>query len=259
MKKRFLVAAATLALTATGAFAEVIFLFNGSFEAQGSIASPGFTQNITNWTISYTPDSAPPANIGQHSGIFTSFGTYTATDASHFVGISNLGAGTVRMASNVFFLGQRGLEFDFAYVSNDLNAVGGDTFSVLVEIFSDALQTTQIASQVWTIADSASQPALIGTAPYTGANTYSRAGLATYQTVFLPLASFFQNYARVTFIVDNTGPSPGGVNGLGVSGVLLDNIVMTPEPGTLGLFGLGALGLLGLVRRRRKLAAAARA
>jgi hypothetical protein len=37
-----------------------------------------------------------------------------------------------------------------------------------------------------------------------------------------------------------------------VTGVILDNVFLNPEPGTMALFGLGGLGLGAMAWRRRK-------
>ena len=255
MKKLVIAVCAALFALGGSAFADIVPVPNGSFEDDGQ-QNPAFTQNISNWTVSYISNSNP-ANIGQHSAIYTTLGSYIATDGATYGMINNLGAGEVSLFNtSPFFLAQRTVQFDFAYITSDpIGSSTLDDFRVIVEIFDTVTEDNLLATIQYDVAIGSNHNTTIGNAPWNNNNgsVFSSVPSTTYQTVFIPIPQWFQNFARITFIVDNAGPAAGNNNGAGVSGVLLDNIVLSPEPGTMALFGLGLLGLGGLAARRRRL------
>lgn len=258
MIKTALAACAALFALGGSALADIVPVPNGSFEADGQ-QNPPFTQSITDWTVSFS-SSSTPSNVGEVSGIFTTLGNYVATQGSTFIGINNLGAGEVNLFNtNPFFLAQRTVQFDFAYITNDpIGSSTLDDFRVVIDIFDTVTQNNLLGSLTYDVAIGSNYNTTISSTPYNtnGGSVFSSVPATNYQTVFIPIPQWFQNYARITFIVDNAGTAGGNNNGAGVSGVLLDNIVLSPEPSTMALFGLGILGLGGLIRRRRKLAIA---
>jgi hypothetical protein len=250
--------AACFALLALGgsALADLVPVPNGSFENDGQ-QNPPFTQNISDWTVSFQ-SSSTPSNVGEVSGIFTTLGNYVATQGSTFVSINNLGAGEVNLFNtNPFFLAQRTVQFDFAYITNDpIGTSTLDDFRVVIDIFDTVTQNNLLGSVTYVVQVGSNYNTTISSSPYNtnGGQVFSSDPATNYTTVFIPIPQFFQNYARITFIVDNAGPAAGNNNGAGVSGVLLDNILLSPEPSSMALFGLGILGLGGLIRRRRRAA-----
>ena len=255
MKKLYAAAVAMVCALTGSAFAEIIPVPNGSFEADGQIFG-NFTQSFTSWTVSFSSDnvSTPSGPTSQQSGIFSTFSNYTATDGSTFAGIFNLGSGTVSFSStSVFLFAQRDLTFDFAFLSNDTIGGGNDQFRVVVDFFTDATESVSTGS-VTTIVNAQSNFAgITGSAPFNPTNaTFADLSPTNYQTLTIQMPQFYLNYARITFIIDNSGPAQGTGNGLGVTGLFLDNVVLTPEPSTIALFGLGLLGLGAVALRRRK-------
>jgi len=280
--KKAILASSVLLVVSSSAWAVDVSLANGSFEI-GS--PPGFTQTISNWgvTFSTAPQAAFAGPPAQYSGVFTSFGTkYVASavpNGSAFVVLSNLGAGKVELRSDAatlalptirnFAVADRNLAFRYAYMTNDpSSAATHDQFIVHIDFFSSATETNlanAIGSIEKVVANNATKSdtgALIS--PFGGGNGGSNAialfndSVGTGTNVFnlfnVDISAFFKpnTFARVSFIVDNNNATQGvNGNGLGVSGVVLDNIVMNPEPGTIALFALGTLGLGGFAWRRR--------
>lgn len=257
MKKLVLAATAFMLALGGSAYADLVPTPNGSFEDDGSIFG-NFTQNISDWNVSFTPDTVAPGNTNEVSAIHTTLGNYIATDGSHFTAITNLGAGTIEFSNtNPFLLAQRIVQFDFAYITNEpIGSASLDQFSVTIDIFDDALETNLITSISTVVPVTSSYTTTVGAQPWDSGNNgavFAHTSATTYSTVYIPVTDYFNNYARVTFIVDNTGPAAGNNNSGGVSGVLLDNVILSPEPGSMALFAFGLLGMGGLVARRRRM------
>lgn len=261
-----LIAAALLAVFATTAQAGFVEVPNGSFEADGQPPG-GYTQAITNWTVSFnqtTPTAANSPPVNHQSGIFTSFSGFGPRGGDTFVMLSNLGLGTITMAGTTpFLVDDNFIEFKYVFGTNDPPGSQGDQFRVTLDVFSDAAGSNLVSSETFVVTDKAGDPSTLGASPFGGGGapvTYKLGGALgdVYSFYQIDTGGFIGNYARLSFVVNNDGPAAGtNNNGLGVSGVLIDGIVLAPEPGTLALFGLGVLGLGGVVvRRRRKLAVA---
>ena len=268
--KKTLVAAVVVIAGSSPAWAVDTPLPNGSFEVP---AASGFSQTITNWTVSFSgPAGATQPNglpTSEHSGLFTTFGKFAfAPNGLQYVLIDNLGTGTTTLASGAlgvnFQVTDRFLQFRYSYLSNDgPTAATHDEFRVHIDFFTTATGTTAIAGQSidllvadrGTFTDSAT-----GFSPFGGLSngatfTYNNTQGTTFGLVNIGIEQQFGNFARVSFIVNNSGVAAGtNGNGLGVSGVLLDNVVLNPEPSTLALFAAGIAGLGGLAWRRRSAA-----
>jgi hypothetical protein len=266
MKQSFLAAAIVISAS-SAALAIDTPLSNGSFEQNGT---PGFTQTINNWSVAFSGTQST-ALTGQQSGLFSSYGKFNATNVpngSVFVLLTNTGSGTVTMTSSAaagapnFAVVDRALQFRYAYMTNDPPAGGArDQFRVHVDFFASATSTTVIGSIDRLIADQGTlTDSNVGVSPFGGVNnnapaTYNdatRTGTNTFNLVSLDISQFFGTFARVSFIVDNGGPAPGATNGLGVSGIVLDQVVLNPEPSTIALFALGVAGLGGFAWKRRR-------
>jgi hypothetical protein len=238
---------------------------NGSFETN---PAGGFTQTITNWSPTFvgTPAGALPAN--QYSGLFTSYGKFNvAPNGGQFLLLDNLGGGVATIQSGAsgtnFLVNDRNLAFRYAYMSNDAaSAATHDQFRVHIDFFATASSTIVTNSIDLLVADRGTQnDTAAGISPFGGANnpsvaTFNNANGNTFNLFNVDVTAFFNQFARVSFIVNNLGPAGGTAgNGLGVSGAVIDNVVLNPEPSTVALFaaGLGGLGLLAWRKRQLKL------
>jgi hypothetical protein len=268
MKKPILAVAVVLAACCP-AWAVDTLLPNGSFEQD---AASGFGQTISNWSFSGPAAGALPAN--QAIGLFTSFGKFNPLTvpngaAPQFVVLDNIGNGTATLTSGAsgvnFAVGDRNLGFRYVYMTNDPAAAAShDAFRVHIDFFATATSTTVIGSIDKLVANSAAlNDTNVGFSPFGGAAnsataTYNNSGSSGAQTFNLfnvDVSAFFNSFERVSFIVDNGGPAAGtNGNGLGVSGVVLDGVVLNPEPSAIALFALGVAGLGGFAWRRRKTA-----
>jgi hypothetical protein len=242
---------------------------NGSFETN---SATGFNQTITNWQYGFvgTPGGSLPAT--QAGGLFTVFGKFNQTNVpngTQFVQIDNLGGGVATLTSGAsgvnFAVSDRNIAFRYVYLTNDAPGAGArDTFKVHIDFFASASSTIVTGTIDKTIATSgAFTDTATGFSPYGGGvgvntapityNNTNGVGLNTFALFNIDVSQFFNSFARVSFIIDNGGPSAGtNSNGLGVSGFVLDNVVLNPEPSAVALFALGAAGLGGLAWRRRK-------
>lgn len=256
------VAVLTVAAAASAAFAIDTPLPNGSFE--GNNPAGGFTQTINNWTVSFSGTAGGSLPANQFSGLFTSYAKFNTPPAGQtFALLTNLGGGTVTLTSGAvgtnFAVIDRLLQFNYAYMTNDAPSAGThDAFRVHIDFYATATSTSSIGSIDRTIANQATDiNSSAGLSPFGGAfnsplATYNNAIGTNFNLISLDVSQFFNSFARVSFIVDNAGPAAGtNGNGLGVSGIVLDNVVLNPEPGTIALFGLGLAGLGGFAWRRR--------
>jgi hypothetical protein len=252
MLKRLVPAAALLIASAPAAFAVDIPITNGDFQ---NPADPpiGYSQNFTNWTTGFTPDNGETNTLAvvNSFGLFTSFGGIS--NGTKFAQINNLGAGTVSLQSSVFnTLGMPFIGGQFAYFTSDAADVAvRDAFTVELTFYTDMTGTTQVgpAMTFTPNAGPLSNSTFAETQPFV-TGRFAGTGFQSFGITIPPITQF----ARIRFIVDDSG-TESGINNSGATGVLLDNIVLNPEPGTWALFGLGALGL-GAAIRRRKLAIA---
>jgi hypothetical protein len=265
MKKSFLAAAVILAV-AQVASARELLLPNGGFQSD---AANGFGSTISSWTLSMsgTPNASFPSN--QNAGLFSSFGKFTvAPEQNAFALLTNLGGtGVVTLTSgsvgNNLFLSDRQIKFNYVFLTNDApGSFQHDQFRVHVDFFATATSTVTIGSLDSVIAGNSNSAVFsdtgAGISPFSSAantapTTYNNAQSAGFTFAAVDVSAFFGQFARVSFIVDSAGPTSGpNLSGLGVSGVVLDNVLLTPEPSAIALFAFGAAGLGGFAWRRRK-------
>lgn len=271
------VAAAALLAFSSSASAVELLIPNGDFQTDAATFS--FSQSITNWNVSFSGAipivfAGPPA---EYSGLFTSYGKFNDVPGfNKFVLLDNLGAGTVTLQSGTgptptFLVNQQFLGFRYGYLSNDgPNAATHDEFRLTVNFFTNAAGTIALnggANDIIgrLIADRGTyNDTNAAASPFGGANNPSTAtfnnikGTTTGNLInmSIDMGATFGSFARVSFIVNNLGPvSNTNGNGLGVSGIVLDNVVLNPEPSTFALFAAGIAGLGGLAMRRRRAAA----
>lgn len=262
--KKAMLAAFVLLAASPAAFAVEVLLPNGGFETDPS-PSGGFTQSITNWTVSFSGTPAGSLSSTEQSGIFTSFAKFSAApEGTQFVALANLGGGTVTMTSGSsgarFAVNDRLLGFRYVYMTNDPDTASThDAFTVQIDFFDASSGGNQIGTITQVIAATASDVnTQAGFSPLGGANnnssaTYNDATSGTnFNFVAVDISQYFGSFARVSFIVDNAGPAGGtNNNGLGVSAIILDGVILTPEPSAMALFAFGAAGLGGFAWRRR--------
>lgn len=265
MKKALLAAAVVLAASHL-ASAGTLLLPNGEFN--NAPPNTGFTQTISNWTVSMsgTPNAALP--LTEQSGVFTSFGKFTvAPGPAQFVLLANLGgSGVVSITSGAsgtnFLVSDRLIGFSYSYLTNDApGAFQHDKFRVHVDFFGTATSTIVTGTLDQDIASTAGfSDTAAGISPFAGAAnsapiTYNNSVGGAFNFDSIDVSAFFNSFARISFIVDASGPSSGAnLSGLGVSGVVLDQVFLTPEPSAIALFAFGAAGLGGFAWRRRRAA-----
>lgn len=268
---RAILAAACVLASVSSAFAVEVQLDNGGFENDGT--ANGFVSTISDWTVSFTGTAGSSAISGEHAQIAGSFARWAfPPEGSHVVGISSLGgSGQVTLSSGAsgvnFAVNDRLLGFRYVYLTNDApDASSHDRFIVQIDFFGSATSTTSIGSISQVVAQGATDTdSQAGFSPLGGVNNnattiYNNAepGTTDYNFVAVDISQFYGSFARVSFIVDNNGPGANtNNNGLGVTMVLLDDVILTPEPSALALFGLGIAGLGGFAWRRRRAAPAA--
>lgn len=261
--KKALLAAAALATLSGSALAIDIPLPNGGFDV-GAPASNTYGL-ISNWTVQSVPTS------GFASGVFTSYAGYVPNNGSRMAIITNGGGTTFMQIRNVVpieLFRMPYFNFSFAFLTTDaLNTAvaNRDNFRVVIDYFSDAAGLNQIGTQSYLVNTgtliarstpvSGSQigPWANGTL-LNGTQNDLPGGPNALSLAVLPISLTSAPYANFTFYLDNLGTTANVT-----SGVLIDNVYINPEPGTMALFGLGAAGLAGLVLRRRKAAAAKKA
>jgi hypothetical protein len=276
---RPILAAVALSAVASAAWAIDTPIPNGSFE--DTSGGTGFTQTITNWSLSnadvigveaagYTGVPGGTLPTSQQSGLFSSFGKFIGSAPNNvFVLIDNLGGtGTVVLRSGAvgtnFKVTDRFLQFRYAYLSNDpASAASHDQFLVRVDFFATATSTTVVSTtgnllvaDRGTLNDTNAGVSPFGGAANNSAFTFNNAaGNLNLINISVENAFTLNQFARVSFIVNNNGPAAGvNNNGLGVSGVVLDLVVLNPEPSAIALFAAGIAGLGGLAWRRRSCA-----
>ena len=257
MNKHALAAIVVAALGAP-AFAVDIPLANGSFD-NGSVPPTGFFGFFTSWTTQ-VGNPGP----GNYSGAFATYAGITPTDGARMALISNQGLSFVSLQQAVPIALQNMPFFTFNYVyltTDPANTAlsARDTFTVVIDYYSDAAGLNQIATQAVTMdTDQLNTSVVVPGAPFNGAtaNLSQANGPGGWRYVSVALSVPTAAYANFTFYLDNNGTS--GV-GPGISALLIDNTRINPEPGTMALFGLGAAGLGALVLRRRRAAKASAA
>jgi len=268
MKKSFVLAAAVVLAVSQVASAKELLLPNGGFQSN---AANGFGSTISNWTVSMagTPNSTFASN--QSNGLFSSFGKFTvAPEQNAFVLLTNLGgSGVVSLTSGSvgdnLFLSDRQIKFNYAYMTNDApGTFQHDKFRVHVDFFATATSTSVIGTLDQDIAGNANSAVYsdsgAGVSPFSSAannapTTYNNVQGTAFTFAAVDVSAFFGQFARISFIVDNSGPTSGAnLSGLGVSGIVLDSVLLTPEPSAIALFAFGAAGLGGLAWRRRRAA-----
>ena len=264
LNKHILSAAVTVAalgVTSASAFALDIPLANGSFDT-GSPGSNTFGL-VSNWTFNTL---VPAAN---QVGVFTSYAGFVPSNGPRMALLSNQGVGTVqlRQITPIALQKMSYLAFNYMYLTTDSTATSDasrDRFSVIVDYFA-ADGVTQIGTESFT---NLGGGPLVSTgvnpgAPFGSTVSATNQGLAAgaLRGASITLNPLFNSapFANFTFYLENQGVGGTGSVGIGSSGVLLDGIVINPEPGTFALFGLGAAALGGMAMRRRKAAKAKKA
>ncbi len=258
MSMRLTLAAAVLLAASAPALAVDIPLPNGSFETTS--ANNQFGVTVTSWTGNYLADlETQNITFNQTLGAWSTFAGSAAPNGTRMVVLSNLGAGTTVLTSQTIALtSQFYFNGSYSYITdNPLGNTNRDSFDIVIDYFSDPAGTIQLLpQQVFRISDS--MPALSGTPQAaTGAGFTGSVFRTNTPTGFTGFSIFINQYinmfARISFVVRDDGNEDGGAN-TGVTGVMIDNIFINPEPGSIALFGLGGLALGGLAFRRRKLA-----
>jgi hypothetical protein len=247
------VSAVVLAGLAAPAFAIDIPLPNGGFDT-GSPASNTFGL-ITNWTVQSVPTS------GFASSVWTSYAGFVPNNGTRMALISNRDTVFVQMsnATPIELQGMPQFNFWMVYLTTDPTSTAlanRDQFAVVVDYFSDAGGVNQIGTESFTInTGSLFSTGINPGQPFNAVVNAGNGPLPPTQLglVVIPLSLPSAPYANFTFYLDNLG------TGTGTSGVLIDNVFISPEPGTMALFGLGALGLGGLAWRRRRAKLASKA
>lgn len=262
--KNTLLAALVVASLGGTALAIDLPLPNGGFDV-GSPASNSYGL-ISNWNVQSVPTS------GFQSGVFTSYAGYAPNNGARLGLITNAGA---TPATTPLFVQLRNVvpvelfrmpyfNFHFAFLTTDPNATllaNRDQFRVVIDYFSDAGGLNQIGTESFTLDTGTltSTGVALGAGQAWPAGTVLNGTLENANNVpgrlqytVLPIGLTSAPYANFTFYLDNLGTSGQSV----FSGVLIDNVYINPEPGTLALFGLGAAGLGAMAWRRRKSAKA---
>ena len=259
MSLRHTLAAAVILAASAPAFAVDIPLPNGSFETTS--ANNQFGVTVTSWTQSYLADLETQGILfSQTTGAFSTFAGSAAPNGTRMVVLNNLGAGTAVLTSSVINLtNQFYINGSYSYLTTDPFGLSTrDSFDLVIDYFSDAGGTIQLLpQQVFRISNS--MPTLLGT-PQAASGPFGTTVFRTNTPTGFTGFSIFINqnisaFARFSFVVRDDGFEDGGTN-TGVTGVLLDNIFINPEPGSIALFGLGGLALGGFAFRRRKQKAA---
>ena len=217
-------------------------LQNGSFNNYTSTYS---TNNIPNWTV----ETDEP--FTDQSGIYFTLSQIHALDGG-MVLLTNAPNGGVngptdvtRLISDPFDVSGewKTIEFNYIYITGESeNDTYTDPFEVSLYLESDdsLLYTETIA----TAADSDLVHSTVNYGPLPGSsNRQSPGGWTHHSFSMLPWSG---QEVYLVFTISDAGDDV--VN----SGVVLDGVEQTPEPGTIALFGLGLAGLGLAVRARRR-------
>lgn len=248
-------AAVAVAALGSSAFAIDIPVTSGSFEA--SPPADNAFGLISGWNNVSTSDIPVPGD-GRHTGVFTSYAGFSPTDGNRMAFLSNQGTGQVLMRSvmptQVFRMYY--VQFDYLYLTTAPTTTAladRDTFRVNFLFYDQNMNFLAVQGanlDTGTLSATGTNPGLpfdgnvnVGNLPdQSSSDLQTSFAFMNLDPSFVDPSVYFVQFEFVLF----KGSTPG------VSGVLIDNVVINPEPGTMALFGLGAAGLGAFVWRRRK-------
>ncbi len=137
------------------------------------------------------------------------------------------------------------IEFSYVFLTQEPTDGMGDVFQVsLIRASDEAILYDEFIATALD-SDLIMSPAISGVAPFdeSGGNTNRQSD--GWQHWKYDMSALSGETVRIVFTVSDVGDDVYN------SGVLLENVLQTPEPATFVFFGLGALGLGYVVRRRR--------
>jgi PEP-CTERM motif len=245
MLRTLLVVALIVAIAPVGS---AQFLENGSFNNYNSTYS---TDDIPHWTV----DSDEP--FSDQAGIYFTLSEIHAIDGA-MVLLTNAPNGGVfgltdvtKLISDPFLVtaDRKWIEFHYVYVTGQsaAEAAAGQTDPFEVALVNTGTGLPVYLETVATAADDLVH-STVDYGPLPGDNNRQTAGGWIHHK--FSLLPYNGQTVNLVFTISDTPTSM--VN----SGVVLDNIRQTPEPGTFLLFGLGLAGVGLAVRARRRRRAA---
>lgn len=217
---------------------------NNSFEDS---ATGTWTTSIPGWTL-IPAVTAPPTSY--RAGLFFNYDGYTATDQNAFAIITHRNQGTQTLQSADIFVTDVGnvfLQFDYQYVTKNPpeSTTQIDPFTVHL---MDAGTDTELDS--WTVSDTDDPDLALGvisSVPWAPSGSLQNTYETGWQTFTVDINDYVSNTVYLEFRQVDSAAQGGG------TGFFLDNVSITPEPGTFLLFGVGALGLMLYGRRKVRL------
>jgi len=211
---------------------------NGSFEDG---ADDKWVTTISDWTL-IPPVTVPPSNY--RSGLFFDFDGYTAPHQDAFAILTHHRGGGQSIFSDVVLLGHLDLVLDFEYLYATQNAPGDtthiDPFTVTVWSGTTALDTVTVSD----VDDSNLAEGTLSSTPFQPNGTLLKTYDTGWQTFSVDLSDYIGQSVFFEFRINDSAVRGGN------AGFFLDNVTVTPEPGTFLLFGIGALGLTLYSRRK---------
>ena len=206
-----------------------------------------FTTNIPNWSVVTTE-----VPFTDQVGIFFTFdGVLAQGSAMALIATSPSVRDTATaIISDPFVVGSdvglhQYLRFDYRYVSghslDQARAGSLDPFTVSIVNLSDP------GGDFTKRVHDGSDPTMVDSVTDFGplpSSTIDRI-MPAWGFATVNLRDFVGDTVQVVFIINDSGATGGN------SGVFIDNVQLTPEPGTMALFGLGLAGLGFAIQRRR--------
>jgi len=239
--------------------ANAAYLQNGTFDEAGPPTYPTYeTTEIPHWTVSsdeslLLPDSA-------QSGVFYVVGDVFA-DTEEMVLLSTwpdrepteprLGPVDItQMTSDPFLVSgdHKWIEFSYVFLTQEPLDGQADVFQVsLIRASDEAILYDEFIATALD-SDLIDSPAISDVAAFVEEDGRNNRQSDGWQHWKYDMSALAGETVRLVFTVSDVGDDVYN------SGVLLENVLQTPEPATFVFFGLGALGLGYAVRRRRRMA-----